>query len=135
MSTMKKLAEYHFRNGKNKKQVAKELGISLSALYKMFGGKEKVAEAEKSKMLIDYEVENALIKKACGYSYAEVKETEKANGTEVTTTYKEVAPDVSAAKAWLENKCSDTWNSEKSSSDEKLEFILDELNRKMDEEK
>lgn len=132
---MKKLAEYHFRNGKDRNQVADKLGISLKKLYRIFGGKDKVDEAEKAKMLIDYEVENALIKKACGYTYTEVKETEKAGGTEVVTTYKEAAPDISAAKAWLENRCSNVWKNEKSSSDEKLDTILDRLDEAMDDAK
>ncbi len=132
---MKKLAEHHFRSGKDRKEVAKALGITLAKLYKLFGGKEEVSEAEKAKALIEYELESALIKKACGYSYTEVKETEKPNGTEVTTTYKEVAPDIAAARVWLENRCPEDWSqkSEKSGQDDKLGAVMKKLDERMSE--
>ena len=69
MDTTKKLAEYHFRKGKDRNEVAKILGISPEKLIKLFGSKKKLDEAEKSRELIALKMENALIKKACGYSY------------------------------------------------------------------
>ena len=130
---MKKLAEYYFRCGKDRKAVAKELGVSAAVLCRLMGGKTAVEEAELSRQMTDCEVENALFKKACGYTYTEVKETEKANGTEVTTLRKEAAPDVSAAKAWLEYRCPEMWGAkaEKNSSEEKLDAILDVLDKDM----
>ncbi len=132
MDTLKKLAEFHFRSGKDRKQVAVMLGVSLPKLYKIFGSKKALEEAEKSQIIAEYEVENALLKKACGYSYTEIKETEKPGGIEVVTTHKEVAPDVSAAKAWLENKSTGGWGEEKSSSEEKLDIILGKLDSNME---
>lgn len=131
MDTTKKLAEYHFRKGKDKNEVAKILGISPAKLRKIFGSREKLDEAEKSRELIALEMENALIKKACGYSYTEVKETEKESGTEIVTTTKECLPDVTAAKTWLESRCLEGWNSKgvKSSTDEKLDFIIEHLDK------
>lgn len=132
---LEKLAEYHFRNGANKKQVAKKLGLSLPKLYKLLGGKEKVEEKEFSKPLTDYEVETALLKKALGYYYDEVKESEKEKGNETTTIHKEFPPDVSAAKIWLESRCPEYWGgkSEKKSSEEKLDIILSRLDKCMDD--
>lgn len=113
-----------------------ELGITPRKLQKIFGGKKAIIEAEKTNKLIEYELENALIKKACGYSYEEIKETEKASGTEITTTHKEALPDVSAAKFWLESRCPETWNSkaENNSSAEKLDEVLAEIDDRMGEE-
>lgn len=131
MDTTKKLAEYHFRKGKDRNEVAKILGISPEKLIKLFGSKKKLDEAEKSRELIALKMENALIKKACGYSYTEVKETEKESGTEIVTTTKECLPDVTAAKAWLENSCAEGWSSKgaKSSTDEKLDFIIEHIDK------
>lgn len=135
-TTLKKLAEYHFRKGENKAQVAQKLNISLSHLTRIFGGKNNVDNAELLKQLTNYEVENALLKKACGYSYTEVKETEKEKGIEITTTHKEVAPDVSAAKAWLESNSPEIWGGkgEKSSSEEKLDTLLSQIDESMNDE-
>lgn len=133
--TMKELAEYYFRSGKDRKEVAEQMDISLMTLYRLMGGKNAVEEAELSRQMTDCRVENALLKKACGYIYKEVKETEKEKGTEITTVQKEAAPDVSAAKAWLEYRCPENWGGkEKSSSEEKLDLLLDLLNEDMKKE-
>lgn len=111
------------------------MGLTLPKLYNLFGGKEKVEEKEFSKSLTDYEVENALLKKALGYFYDEVKESEKEKGDEKITTHKELPPDVSAAKIWLESRCPEYWGGkgEKSSSEEKLDIILSKLDKCMDD--
>lgn len=129
------MAEYHFRNGADRFRVAKKLGISLPKLYKLCGGKELVEEAEFLKQLTDYEVESALLKKARGYSYDEIKESEKEKGDEITTIHKEVSPDVSAAKIWLECRCPEYWGAknEKSSSEEKLDIYLAHIDENMDD--
>ena len=92
-------------------------------------------EKEFSKPLTDYEVENALLKKALGYLYDEVKESEKEKGDEITTTHKEYPPDVSAAKIWLESRCPEYWGgkNDKTSSEEKLDIILSKLDKCMDD--
>lgn len=132
---LKELAEYHFRNGASKEQVSEKLGISLPRLNKLMGGKQIVEELEFSKSLTDYKVENALLKKALGYYYDEIKESEKEKGDEKTTTHKEYPPDVSAIKIWLESRCPEYWGGkgEKSSSDEKLDIILSTIDRNMNE--
>ena len=75
------------------------------------------------------EVENALLKKALGFVITEEKE----KGDEITTVHKEVPPDTTAAKLWLESKCPEIWGqkSEKTSSEEKIDIILSEMDRQM----
>ncbi len=129
---LKILAEYHFRNGADRHKVAKELGISIRKLYKLYGGKGEVERAELLVPLTTLEVENALLKKACGFVITEEKE----KGDEVTTVHKEVPPDTTAAKLWLESKCPEIWGAkpEKKGGDEKVDLILSEINKNMKEE-
>ena len=59
-------------------------------------------------------MENALLKRALGYDYVEVKE-EIENGvvTKVTRTTKHVSPDVGAAAFWLKNRKPTEWRDRK----------------------
>ena len=59
---------------------------------------------------MDIEVENALLKRAKGYSYVE-KRAEMKNGriTKIVTVTKEVPPDVGAAAMWLKNRKPKVW--------------------------
>ena len=55
-------------------------------------------------------MENALLKRALGYEYEEVKEKFEGNVmTERTVTKKEVIPDVTAQIFWLKNRKRETW--------------------------
>ena len=128
---LKDLAEYHFRNGKNRNDVAKELGISLRKLYKLYGGKDQVLKAELLIPLTTLEVENALLKKACGFIITEEKE----KGDEVTTVHKEVPPDTTAARLWLESKCPEIWRQKSENPDavDKVDQFISELDKAMKE--
>ena len=82
--------------------------------------------------LTTLEVENALLKKACGFIITEEKE----KGDEITTVHKEVPPDTSALKFWLESKCPEIWGakSDKSNIDDKLDLVLSEITNIANEE-
>lgn len=127
--TLKTLAEYHFRNGANRHEVAKELGITLNKLYKLYGGKSEVEKAELTVPLTTLEVENALLKKALGFVITEEKE----KGDEITTVHKEIPPDITAAKLWLESKCPEIWATkpDRSSSDEKVDLMMSKIDKAM----
>ena len=59
---------------------------------------------------MDIEVENALLKRAKGYSYIEKRmKIEHGNITEIVTVTKEVPPDVGAAAMWLKNRKPKAW--------------------------
>ena len=64
--------------------------------------------------IIDYKVENALLKSALGYKTKEVKVTTTMRYGKVVETVKETlekeqAPNVSAIQCWLYNRCKDKW--------------------------
>jgi len=60
-----------------------------------------------------------------------VKKVVKADGAEeVTTVYKSVPPDVSAASVWLKNRCPERWRDKPCEDDSlsKVDKILEEIN-------
>lgn len=95
------------RDGLTDKQIADNMGITDSTLYDWKKRFPEISEAlKKGKEIVDYEVENALLKRALGYSYDEVT---KEYGTVTKIVTKQVAPDVGAAMAWLKNRKPDKW--------------------------
>lgn len=105
------LLEAFARDGLNDEQIAEKCGIVPSTLYEWKNKYAKFSEAlKKGKEIVDYEVENALYKRAVGYEYEEVKEEYK-NGelTSRTVIKKQVNPDVTAQMIWLKNRRPEKW--------------------------
>lgn len=110
------LLEGWARDGLTDEQIAANMGISPASLYNWKKKHLEIFEAlKKGKEIVDYEVENALLKRALGYEY-ETKVTEvKANGKgdiiekQIKTTKKVVPPDVTAAIYWLNNRRPDKY--------------------------
>lgn len=106
------------RNGESFSDIAKKIGISEHTLEKRcrrYPGLEDAASL--SGACMDAMVEEAIFKRALGYTSVEVKTVEKPNGqVEVTRTEKEVAPDMTAASAWLKNRCPQRWRDKQSES-------------------
>lgn len=68
------LVEGWARDGLTDEEIAKNLGIGKTAIYKYKKEHAKFANTlKRGKEVIDYEVENALLKRALGYEYTEVK--------------------------------------------------------------
>ena len=103
------------RNGLTCEQMAKNLGISVTTFYKYQAEKQEFADAiKKGKEVVDFEVENALLKRALGYDYTETREkVENGKVTEIITTVKHVPPDVGAAAFWLKNRKPTEWRDRK----------------------
>lgn len=101
------LVEAWARDGLTDEQIAHNLGISLTAYYEY---KNKYAEftdaLKRGKDDIDVEVENALLKRAMGYTYDEITYE---NGIEVKRVKKEVQPDTTAQIFWLKNRRPVAW--------------------------
>ena len=99
------------RDGLIDEQIAQNIGIRAATLYEWKKRFPEISEAlKKGKEVVDRQVENALLKRALGYEYDEVKE--KFEGgilTERTVTKKEVAADTTAQIFWLKNRKPDTW--------------------------
>lgn len=99
------------RDGLTDEQIAKNIGITPSTLYAWKAKFSEISEAlKKGKEIVDVEVENALLKRAKGYSYIERRmKMEHGVITELVTTTKEVPPDVGAAAMWLKNRKPKVW--------------------------
>ena len=99
------------RDGLIDEQIAKNMGIALSTLKLWKNGHPAILAAlKRGKEVIDIEVENALYKRAIGYTYEEVKEEEMPDGRiRRTVTIKEVAGDTTAQIFWLKNRKPAEW--------------------------
>lgn len=91
----------------------------------------------KGKEIVDIKVENALLKRALGYRYTEVKKEGTVNsiknGTaKVTVTEKTMPPDVAAIIFWLKNRKPEVWREIITETQELLEDdgFLEALNEK-----
>lgn len=115
------LVEGWARNGLTIEQIAKNLGISKVTFYKYMNEHIELFERlKKGKEVIDFEVENALLKRALGYKYKEVTkelitdpETKKEELKVTKEVTKEVAPDTTAQIFWLKNRKPQEWRDKK----------------------
>ena len=95
------------RQGLTDEQIANNMGISVASLYNYKNAHLEILEAlKKGKEVVDFEVENALLKRALGYSYEE-KTFE--DGILKKVVVKEVQPDTTAQIFWLKNRMSAHW--------------------------
>lgn len=99
------------RDGLIDEQIAQNIGIRAATLYEWKKRFPQFSEAlKKGKEIVDRQVENALLKRALGYEYEEIKEKfEDGVLTERTVTKKEVVADTTAQIFWLKNRKPDTW--------------------------
>lgn len=105
------------RDGLTDEQIAKNIDITPSTLYEWKKKHSEISEAlKKGKEVVDIQVENALLKRALGYSYDEATqelcENAQTGKTELKVTKKvtkEVVPDTTAQIFWLKNRRPDRW--------------------------
>ena len=136
------------RNGLKDEQIAHNCGITAKTLYEWKGKHSEISEALKEgKEVVDLLVENALLKRALGYTYEE-KTYERKQITEegdtgmvlTKTVTKEVIPDTTAQIFWLKNRKKAEWrdNAERLEMErEKLELdkrLTDAQIRKIEKE-
>ena len=101
------LLEGWARDGLTNEQISSNIGVAESTLYKWKGELSEISEAlKRGREVADYEVENALFKRATGFRYVEVT---KEGGVVTKEVTKEVAPDTTAAIFWLKNRKPSEW--------------------------
>ena len=129
------------RDGLTDEQIAKNMGIVTSTLYEWKKKFPEITEAlKKGKEVIDRQVENALLKRALGYEYEEVKQIiEKdemgKDRKRIEKTVKKVIPDTTAQIFWLKNRKPHEWRDKRdiehsgsiNSGLNKLDSILEQL--------
>jgi len=109
------LLECWARDGYTFQDIANRIGISISTLRGWRVQYPDIDNAlKKGREIIDYKVENALLKSALGYKTKEVKVTTTIRFGKTVETIKEVtdkeqAPNVSAIQCWLYNRLPNKW--------------------------
>ena len=119
------LLEAWARDGLTDVQIAHNCGIATDTLYDWKNKYPVISEALKSgKEVVDILVENALLKRALGYTYVETTrerrynpETEENELVVTKTVAKEVLPDVTAQIFWLKNRRPDKWRDRRDEKD------------------
>ncbi len=129
------LIEGWARDGLTNEQIAENLGIGKTTFYKMIKEHSELSEhLKKGKEVIDYEVENALLKRALGYKYEEKtyesiynKELDIYTERLTKRVTKQVAPDTTALIFWLKNRKPKQWRDKVDIEGESNKETLDKL--------
>lgn len=105
------------RDGLVDKQIAHNIGITEQTLNVWKNKYPSLFESlKRGKEVIDRQVENALLKRALGYTYDEVTQEMMESGklgiTKVVT--KQVVPDTTAQIFWLKNRKPTEWRDKQS---------------------
>lgn len=122
------LLECWSRDGYTYADIANRMGVSVTALARWRQQNPEIENALRAgREIIDYKVENALLKAALGYQTREVKVTTTMRYGKVVETIKEVtdkeqAPNVSAIQCWLYNRLPKKWKNMNSRAN-----ILDDI--------
>ena len=107
------------RDGLTDEQIAKNIGINRDTLYRWKKAHSDISDAlKRGKEVIDRQVENALLKRALGYTYDEITFE---GDDEVKRVRKQVVPDTTAQIFWLKNRKPEEWR-------DKREIVKDDDN-------
>lgn len=105
------------RDGLTDEQIAANMGVNVATLYRYKQSYCEICNAlKRGKEVVDIQVENALLKRALGYSYKEVTrekifnpETGQYELMSTKEVTKEVVPDTTAQIFWLKNRRPEQW--------------------------
>ena len=105
------------RDGLTDEQIAANIGISRKTLYEWKSKYSDICDTlKRGKEVVDIQVENALLKRALGYTYKEVTrekifnpETGQYELMPTKEVTKEVVPDTTAQIFWLKNRRPEQW--------------------------
>lgn len=109
------LLESWTRDGMTIDQVAAKIGVHKATLRSWMAKHPEIKKAvNNGRELVDYKVENALLKSALGYKTKEVKVITTIRNGKIVKEEKEVldkefAPNVGAIQTWLYNRRPDKW--------------------------
>lgn len=109
------------RNGLTDEQIAANIGISRSTLNEWKNRFSDISDTlKRGKEIVDIQVENALLKRALGYTYKETTreaqfnpQTEQYEMVVTKEVTKEVVPDTTAQIFWLKNRKPEKWRDKK----------------------
>ena len=125
------LLEAWSRDGLTNEQIAKNIGINVKTLYDWKNKESNISNAlKKGKEVVDIEVENALLKKALGYTIMLRKQKVTKDGDVVDIEEEvHIPPDTTAQIFWLKNRKKAQWRDkvevEKMGTIQKIKIIND----------
>lgn len=125
------LIEGWSRDGLTQQQIADNLGINVDTLIEYKKKYTDFSEAlKKGKEVVDIEVENALLKRALGYTITLNKQKVTKDGDVVDITEEvHVPPDTTAQIFWLKNRKKAQWRDkveyEKTQDIQKIHIVND----------
>ncbi|NTU49297.1 MAG: hypothetical protein HGA87_00110 [Desulfobulbaceae bacterium] len=104
------LVEMYLREGMTEAQAAKKLGVSV-ATFETYKNRylEFLEAIKRGKAPVDFEVENALLKRALGYKVDDIHVSNYMGDVTITPIIKVYPPDVTAAIFWLKNRQPARW--------------------------
>lgn len=109
------------REGLTDEQIARNMGIRRETLIDWKKKYPNISNTlKRGKEVVDYEVENALLKKALGYK---VKEQKLNKDGKIIEVEKEVPGDVTAQIFWLKNRKPDKWKDKREDEEKSAEGI------------
>ena len=106
------------RDGLIEEQIAHNMGITRQTLSAWKNRYPSILDAlKRGKEVVDRQVENALLKRALGYEYEEVKQIIEKDDMgrdrkKVEKTLKQIAPDTTAQIFWLKNRKPEKWRNQ-----------------------
>ena len=125
------LLEGWSRDGLTNEQIANNIGINVKTLYDWKNKESNISNAlKKGKEVVDIEVENAMLKRALGYTITINEQKVDKNGYVYDLKRDVHIPgDVTAQIFWLKNRRKQQWRDkvevEKGESLQKIEIIND----------
>lgn len=113
------------KDGLTDEQISYNMGVGYSTFRAWKAKFEALAAAlKKGKEVVDRQVENALLKRALGYTYDEITFED---GEETKRVRKQVVPDTTAQIFWLKNRKPNDWRDRREiktdDNDQVMEFI------------
>lgn len=126
------LIESWAREGLTEEQIAKNMGIGLTTFKQWKKKYQPIWTAlKKGKAPIDFEVENALLKRALGFEYEETETIfEDVDGKpkkKIRKIMKYAPPDTSACIFWLKNRKPNHWRKMNEAVENKLKAETEKL--------
>ena len=125
------LLEGWSRDGLTNEQIANNIGINVKTLYDWKKKESNISNAlKKGKEVVDIEVENALLKKALGYTIMLRKQKVTKDGDVVDIEEEvHIPPDTTAQIFWLKNRRKQQWRDkieyEKTQDIQKIHIVND----------
>lgn len=123
------------RDGQIDTQIAARVGVSASTLYEWKRKYPEIAAAlANGKEVVDVKVENALLKRALGYTYEETRrEGTQGGAAKISMVTRHVAPDVTAQIFWLKNRKPEVWREKVETPITPSDEVEDALSRSLRE--